>query len=42
MKKILIVDDSLIMRLNLKKILEKEGYDVVAKRLTDRMPWINI
>jgi two-component system chemotaxis response regulator CheY len=31
MKKILIVDDSLIMRLNLKKILEKEGYDVVAE-----------
>lgn len=31
MKTIMIVDDSLIMRINLKKILEKEGYQVIAE-----------
>lgn len=31
MKQIMIVDDSLIMRINLKKILEKQGYQVVAE-----------
>lgn len=31
MKKIMIVDDSLIMRINLKKIFEKQGYVVVAE-----------
>lgn len=31
MKNILIVDDSLIIRMNLKKIFEKNGYTVVAE-----------
>ena len=31
MKSIMIVDDSLIIRINLKKILEKNGYQVVAE-----------
>ena len=31
MKTILIVDDSLIMRMNLRKIFEKQGYEVVAE-----------
>jgi two-component system chemotaxis response regulator CheY len=31
MKKIMIVDDSLIMRMNLKRILERHGYDVVTE-----------
>jgi len=31
MKKIMIVDDSLIIRVNLKKLLEKNGYEVVAE-----------
>lgn len=31
MKKIMIVDDSLIMRVNLKRVLEKHGYEVVAE-----------
>lgn len=31
MKKIMVVDDSLMVRLNLKKIFEKQGYEVVAE-----------
>lgn len=31
MKRIMIVDDSLIMRINLKKIFEKYGHQVVAE-----------
>lgn len=31
MKKIMIVDDSLMMRLNLKKLFEKNGFEVVAE-----------
>lgn len=31
MKRIMIVDDSLIMRMNLKKIFEKQGHQVVAE-----------
>jgi len=31
MKKIMIVDDSLIFRVNLKRILEKHGYQIVAE-----------
>ena len=31
MKTIMIVDDSLIMRINLKKIFEKHGYQIVAE-----------
>ena len=31
MKKVMIVDDSLIMRVNLKRVLEKHGYEVVAE-----------
>lgn len=31
MRKIMIVDDSLIIRVNLKKMLEKHGYEVVAE-----------
>nr|WP_250230235.1 response regulator [Anaeropeptidivorans aminofermentans] len=31
MKRIMIVDDSLIMRINLKKIFEKQGHQVVAE-----------
>lgn len=31
MKRIMIVDDSLIIRMNLKKIFEKQGYEVVAE-----------
>ncbi|AYF41790.1 response regulator [Ethanoligenens harbinense] len=31
MKKIMIVDDSLIIRVNLKRILEKQGYEIVAE-----------
>jgi two-component system chemotaxis response regulator CheY len=31
MKKIMIVDDSLIVRVNLKRIFEKKGYQVVAE-----------
>jgi two-component system chemotaxis response regulator CheY len=31
MKKIMIVDDSLIIRINLKKIFEKHGYQVIAE-----------
>ncbi len=31
MKKIMIVDDSLIIRVNLKKLFEKQGYQVVAE-----------
>lgn len=31
MKKIMIVDDSLIIRMNLKKIFETQGYEVVAE-----------
>ena len=31
MKKIMIVDDSLIMRVNLKRLVEKHGYEVVAE-----------
>lgn len=31
MKRIMIVDDSLIMRMNLKRIFEKQGYQVVAE-----------
>jgi len=31
MKSIMIVDDSMIMRMNLKKIFEKQGYQVVAE-----------
>ncbi len=31
MGKIMIVDDSLIIRMNLKKLFEKQGYDIVAE-----------
>lgn len=31
MKKIMIVDDSLIVRMNLKRIFEKKGYQIVAE-----------
>lgn len=31
MKKVMIVDDSLIFRVNLKRILEKHGYQIVAE-----------
>jgi len=31
MKQIMIVDDSLILRVNLKRILEKQGYQIVAE-----------
>ena len=31
MKNVMIVDDSLIMRINLKKIFEKQGYKVIAE-----------
>lgn len=31
MKKIMIVDDSLMIRLNLKRILTKQGYEIVAE-----------
>lgn len=31
MKKIMVVDDSLMARINLKKMLEKSGYEVVAE-----------
>jgi two-component system chemotaxis response regulator CheY len=31
MKRILVVDDSLIMRMNLKKIFEKQGYQIIAE-----------
>ena len=31
MKKIMIVDDSLMMRVSLKKIFEKQGYEVIAE-----------
>ncbi|MGC4020266.1 MAG: response regulator [Muricomes sp.] len=31
MKRIMIVDDSLIIRMNLKKIFEKQGHEVVAE-----------
>jgi two-component system chemotaxis response regulator CheY len=31
MKKIMIVDDSLIMRANLKRIFEKQGYKIIAE-----------
>lgn len=31
MKRIMIVDDSLIIRMNLKRIIEKQGYEVVAE-----------
>ncbi len=31
MKKIMIVDDSLIIRINLKKMFEKNGFEVVAE-----------
>lgn len=31
MKKIMIVDDSLIIRVNLKRILEKQGYEIIAE-----------
>ena len=31
MKKIMIVDDSLVIRINLKKIFQKQGYEIVAE-----------
>ena len=31
MKKVMVVDDSLVMRVNLKKIFEKQGYQIVAE-----------
>jgi len=31
MNKVMIVDDSMIIRINLKKIFEKSGYSVVAE-----------
>lgn len=36
MKRILIVDDSMIIRMNLKKILEKSGYAVVGEAANGR------
>lgn len=31
MKKVMIVDDSMMMRVNLKRIFEKQGYQVIAE-----------
>ena len=36
MKKIMIVDDSLMVRLNLKRLFEKHGYEVVAEACDGR------
>lgn len=33
MKKIMIVDDSLIIRVNLKRILQKQGYTIIAEAI---------
>jgi two-component system chemotaxis response regulator CheY len=36
MRKIMIVDDSLIIRINLKKLFEKNGFEVVAEATNGR------
>lgn len=36
MKTIMIVDDSLVIRINLKRILEKKGYQIVAEAANGR------